>query len=71
MLRAEPSGFLDLVPPARLACVQTFRPLHDALVAEEPDRFQLWLARHEGDLVAAAAGLVDRAAVTAARDHAP
>lgn len=30
-----------------------FETMHDALVAEEPDRFQLWLARHEGDLVAA------------------
>jgi lipid II:glycine glycyltransferase (peptidoglycan interpeptide bridge formation enzyme) len=30
-----------------------FRTMHDALVAESPDRFTLWLARHEGDLVAA------------------
>jgi vancomycin resistance protein VanK len=30
-----------------------FEVMHDALVAEDPDRFQLWLARHEGDLVAA------------------
>lgn len=35
VLRAEPGAFLDLVPPARLACEQTFRPLHDALVAED------------------------------------
>ena len=33
VLRAEPSRFLDLVPPGRLRCVQTFRPLHDALAA--------------------------------------
>jgi 16S rRNA (guanine1207-N2)-methyltransferase len=31
VLRAAPSPFLDLVPPDRLRCVQTFRPLHDAL----------------------------------------
>lgn len=30
-----------------------FERMHDALVAEDPDRFQLWLGRHEGDLVAA------------------
>ncbi|MGN0062936.1 MAG: lipid II:glycine glycyltransferase FemX [Nocardioides sp.] len=30
-----------------------FEVMHDALVAEDPDRFQVWLARHEGDLVAA------------------
>ncbi len=30
-----------------------FEVMHDALVAEDPDRFQLWLARHDGDLVAA------------------
>lgn len=30
-----------------------FEVMHDALVDEEPDRFQLWLGRHEGDLVAA------------------
>lgn len=34
VLRAEPSGFLDLVPADRLRCVQTFRPLHEALAAE-------------------------------------
>jgi 16S rRNA (guanine1207-N2)-methyltransferase len=34
VLRAVPSGFLDLVPPERLTCVQTFRPVHDALAAE-------------------------------------
>jgi 16S rRNA (guanine1207-N2)-methyltransferase len=33
VLRAVPSDFLDLVPPGRLRCVQTFRPLHDALAA--------------------------------------
>ena len=27
--------------------------MYDALAAEDPDRIQLWLARHEGDLVAA------------------
>jgi len=31
VLRAMPSPFLDLVPPERLRCVQTFRPVHDAL----------------------------------------
>jgi 16S rRNA (guanine1207-N2)-methyltransferase len=31
VLRAVPSGFLDFVPPGRLRCEQTFRPLHDAL----------------------------------------
>ncbi|NYE36372.1 vancomycin resistance protein VanK [Nocardioides cavernae] len=30
-----------------------FQTMHDALAAEDPDRIQLWLARHEGDLVAA------------------
>ena len=30
-----------------------FRAMADALGAEEPDRFRLYLARHEGDLVAA------------------
>ena len=30
-----------------------FRTMADALGAEEPDRFRLYLARHEGDLVAA------------------
>ena len=30
-----------------------FRVMADALGAEEPDRFRLYLARHEGDLVAA------------------
>ena len=34
VLRAAPSDFLDLVPADRLRCVQTFRPLHDALAAE-------------------------------------
>ena len=34
-----------------------FTTMHDALVAEEPDRFQLWLATHEGDLVAATIGI--------------
>ena len=27
--------------------------MYDALVAEDPDRIQVWLARHDGDLVAA------------------
>ncbi|CAM3862966.1 lipid II:glycine glycyltransferase FemX [Nocardioides zeicaulis] len=30
-----------------------FRTMVEALAAEDPDRIQLWLARHEGDLVAA------------------
>ena len=30
-----------------------FRTMYDALAAEHPDRIQLWLGRHEGDLVAA------------------
>ena len=30
-----------------------FRAMHDALTAEDPDRFTLWFARHEGDLAAA------------------
>jgi vancomycin resistance protein VanK len=30
-----------------------FETMYDALGAEDPDRIQLWLARHEGDLVAA------------------
>ena len=30
-----------------------FETMYDALAAEDPDRIQLWLARHEGDLVAA------------------
>lgn len=30
-----------------------FQTMVDALAAEDPDRIQLWLARHEGDLVAA------------------
>ena len=30
-----------------------FETMYDALHAEDPDRIQLWLARHEGDLVAA------------------
>ena len=33
VLRAVPSAFLDLVPAGRLRCVQSFRPLHDALAA--------------------------------------
>jgi 16S rRNA (guanine1207-N2)-methyltransferase len=31
VLRAEPSRFLDAVPAGRLRCVQTFRPVFDAL----------------------------------------
>jgi 16S rRNA (guanine1207-N2)-methyltransferase len=34
VLRAASSEFLDLVPPDRLRCVQTFRPPYDALIAE-------------------------------------
>ncbi len=30
-----------------------FETMHDALLAEDADRFQIWLARHEGQLVAA------------------
>ena len=30
-----------------------FQTMYDALLAEDDDRIQLWLARHEGDLVAA------------------
>ncbi|MEQ6900862.1 peptidoglycan bridge formation glycyltransferase FemA/FemB family protein [Nocardioides sp. YIM 152588] len=30
-----------------------FETMHDALTAEDPERFKLWLARHDGDLVAA------------------
>ena len=30
-----------------------FRTMHDALTAEDPDRFKLWFAWHEGDLAAA------------------
>ena len=30
-----------------------FETMYDALAAEDPDRIQIWLARHEGDLVAA------------------
>ncbi len=30
-----------------------FETMYDALLAEDPDRIQLWLARHDGDLVAA------------------
>ena len=29
-----------------------FETMHDALVADAPERFTLWLARHDGDLVA-------------------
>jgi lipid II:glycine glycyltransferase (peptidoglycan interpeptide bridge formation enzyme) len=29
-----------------------FRTMYDALSAEDPDRIRLWLARHDGDLVA-------------------
>ena len=38
VFRAEPARFLDLVPRERLRCVQTFRPLHDALAAARPRR---------------------------------
>jgi lipid II:glycine glycyltransferase (peptidoglycan interpeptide bridge formation enzyme) len=34
-----------------------FEAMHDALSSEDPDRFHLWLARHEGDLVAATIGI--------------
>ena len=30
-----------------------FQTMHDALTAEDPDRFRLWFARHDGDLAAA------------------
>lgn len=30
-----------------------FQTMHDALTAEDPTRFQLWFARHEGELAAA------------------
>jgi len=40
----------DHFTPRPLAYFQT---MYDALVAEDPDRMQVWLARHEGDLVAA------------------
>ena len=40
----------DHFTPRPLAYFQT---MWDALVAEDPDRMQVWLARHEGDLVAA------------------
>jgi vancomycin resistance protein VanK len=33
--------------------IDYFRTMYDALSAEDPDRIRLWLARHEGDLVAA------------------
>ncbi len=35
VLRAEPGRFLDFVPAERLACEQTFRPVHDALLRED------------------------------------
>ena len=34
-----------------------FETMYDALAAEDPDRIQVWLARHEGDLVAATIGI--------------
>ncbi len=40
----------DHFTPRQLAYFET---MYDALHAEDPDRIQLWLARHEGDLVAA------------------
>ncbi|SEC03140.1 vancomycin resistance protein VanK [Nocardioides exalbidus] len=40
----------DHFTPRPLAYFQT---MYDALAAEDADRIQLWLARHEGDLVAA------------------
>ncbi|MBL0746639.1 peptidoglycan bridge formation glycyltransferase FemA/FemB family protein [Nocardioides sp. G10] len=40
----------DHFTPRPLAYFQT---MYDALLAEDPDRIQVWLARHEGDLVAA------------------
>ena len=33
VLRARPARFLELIPPGRLRCEQSFRPLHDALAA--------------------------------------
>ena len=44
VLRAAPSPFLDLVPPDRLRCVQSFRPVHDALA----ERGHAVSARAEG-----------------------
>jgi lipid II:glycine glycyltransferase (peptidoglycan interpeptide bridge formation enzyme) len=40
----------DHFTPRGLAYFQT---MHDALSAEDPDRFRLWFAEHDGDLVAA------------------
>jgi lipid II:glycine glycyltransferase (peptidoglycan interpeptide bridge formation enzyme) len=40
----------DHFTPRPLAYFQT---MWDALLADDPDRIQVWLARHEGDLVAA------------------
>ena len=34
VLRAAPSPFLELIPPDRLRCEQSFRPVHDALAAQ-------------------------------------
>jgi vancomycin resistance protein VanK len=34
-----------------------FQTMYDALGAEDPDRISLWLAHHEGDLVAATIGI--------------
>ncbi len=34
-----------------------FQTMHDALTAEDPDRFRLWLARHDGELAAATISL--------------
>jgi 16S rRNA (guanine1207-N2)-methyltransferase len=35
VLRAAPSRFLELIPPDRLRCEQSFRPLHDALAGRD------------------------------------
>jgi lipid II:glycine glycyltransferase (peptidoglycan interpeptide bridge formation enzyme) len=34
-----------------------FETMHRSLAADDPDRFALWFARHEGDLVAATIGI--------------
>ena len=34
-----------------------FETMYDALSAEDPDRIQVWFARHEGDIVAATIGI--------------
>ena len=54
---SSPSTTSTCTPPSATtsprAALAYFRIMVDALGAEEPDRFRLYLARHEGDLVAA------------------